>query len=230
MHVGNNTFCFLLNAAGVSSSRAESMTDRGIAYPWYRNQGRHPICIRASKTDRILLCDYSPGVHATLGSASASRRAILLCNVVTISQVQAWRADPSTADQARHVWSSLGSTNTIIAEMLNSLATAAAASTDGHNFEASAKVSRQSEKTRCSRFLAECGNVVGSSVFCRANIHGDGCAVTNVQVLSAIPSTEWAGENEGVVLIDNALGKLIKLKAAFAKARQLLREMGEVRA
>jgi len=58
-------------------------------------------------------------------------------------QVQAWRAEPSTAGRAKEVWSTLGSTNTIIAQMLNALATTAAASEDSfgtQSFEAGAKV------------------------------------------------------------------------------------------
>ena len=60
-------------------------------------------------------------------------------------QVLAWRADPSTADQANEVWSSLASTNTTIAALLNALATAAASSsceedTGDQSFEASMKV------------------------------------------------------------------------------------------
>lgn len=60
------------------------------------------------------------------------------------AQVQAWRAHPSTADRAKEVWSELGSTNTVIAEALNGLATTAtesADSTGGKSFEAGAKVS-----------------------------------------------------------------------------------------
>lgn len=60
-------------------------------------------------------------------------------------QVQAWRADASTAERAKEVWSDLGSTNTTIAEMLNVLATTAAASEDtpgDKGFELGAKVGR----------------------------------------------------------------------------------------
>lgn len=60
------------------------------------------------------------------------------------AQVQAWLADPLTADRAKEVWSALGSTNTIIAEVLNALATTAtesADSTGGKKFEAGTKVS-----------------------------------------------------------------------------------------
>lgn len=59
------------------------------------------------------------------------------------AQVQAWRADPSTADRAKEVWSELGSTNTVIAEVLNSLAkiaTESADSTGGKSFDTGAKV------------------------------------------------------------------------------------------
>lgn len=59
------------------------------------------------------------------------------------AQVQAWRAHPSTTDRAKQVWSALGSTNTIIARLLNALATtatASAGSTEGKNFEDGAKV------------------------------------------------------------------------------------------
>ncbi len=58
-------------------------------------------------------------------------------------QVQAWRADLSTAGRAKEVWSTLGATNTIIAKMLNALATTAAASGDSsgaQSFDAGAKV------------------------------------------------------------------------------------------
>lgn len=52
----------------------------------------------------------------------------------------------------------------------------------------------------------------------------------NVQALSAIPSSEWAelAGREAVGVADT-LDQLLRLHAAFAKARQLLREMGEVR-
>lgn len=55
-------------------------------------------------------------------------------------------------------------------------------------------------------------------------------AVVNVQVLSTVSSAEWAEANEGSMFCEKSLEQLLKLKAAFAKARQLLREMGEVRA
>ena len=61
-------------------------------------------------------------------------------------QVLAWRGEPSTADRANEVWSSLASTNTTIADLLNALARAAASSssgddTGGNAFEDSMEVS-----------------------------------------------------------------------------------------
>lgn len=63
--------------------------------------------------------------------------------MIVILQVQAWRADPSTADRAKDVWSELGSTNNVIAKMFNALATTATESDSagGNNFETGARVS-----------------------------------------------------------------------------------------
>lgn len=58
-------------------------------------------------------------------------------------QVQAWRVDPATADRAKELWSTLGTTNTAIADALNSLATEASSvsTTSDNSFETAAKVS-----------------------------------------------------------------------------------------
>lgn len=50
-----------------------------------------------------------------------------------------------------------------------------------------------------------------------------------VQHLSALPSNKWAESvKEDRELGMQAVEQLIQLKAAFAQARRLLREMGEV--
>lgn len=55
-------------------------------------------------------------------------------------------------------------------------------------------------------------------------------ACTNLQALSGLPPNKW-GETEGVgALGAGTLAQLLRLHAAFGKARRLLREMGEVRA
>eukprot|EP00752_Nemacystus_decipiens_P017941 g16082.t1 len=103
-----------------------------------------------------------------------------------VRKVQAWRAHLSTAAQAEEVWSELGSTNTIIANVLNALATTATDSLRGKSFETGAKA------------------------------------------LSALPSSRWAEPAGREAFGDkDTLELLFKLQAAFAKARQLLREMGE---
>lgn len=48
------------------------------------------------------------------------------------------------------------------------------------------------------------------------------------QVLSSLPSRKWAGTAGGEALGKDTLEQLLELNASFAKARQLLREMGEV--
>lgn len=80
-----------------------------------------------------------------LASVSKARRFATYRCLPGDIQVLAWRADPSTADRANEVWSSLASTNTAIAELLNALATAAASSssqvdTGDESFEASMQV------------------------------------------------------------------------------------------
>ncbi|CAM9794975.1 unnamed protein product [Ectocarpus sp. 6 AP-2014] len=106
-----------------------------------------------------------------------------------VRKVQAWRAHPSTADEAKELWSTLGSTNTVIAKTLNALAARAAVvpggSTGGQSFEADAKV------------------------------------------LSALPPSKWAELAGSGTLGADSLQELLHLRTAFAKARQLLREMGE---
>lgn len=53
----------------------------------------------------------------------------------------------------------------------------------------------------------------------------------NSQALSALPSSKWADpEWNGALGCADTGEQLLRLQAAFAKARQLLREMGEVRA
>ncbi|CAM9599342.1 unnamed protein product [Ectocarpus fasciculatus] len=136
-----------------------------------RNQLRLPPCFR------LLMGDVCGG------SSTPSM----------VRKVQAWRAHPSTADQAKELWSTLGSTNTVIAKTLNALAAMAAVapegSTGGQSFEADAKV------------------------------------------LSTLPPGKWAelagsGAGSGA-LGAGSLQELLHLHTAFAKARQLLREMGE---
>ncbi|CAN0165123.1 unnamed protein product, partial [Laminaria digitata] len=107
-----------------------------------------------------------------------------------VRKVLAWRGDPSTAERANHVWSTLASANTVIAELLNSLATAAAPSSPEHGT-------------------------------------GDDSFEASMQALSSHPWSTWVETSGSEAFGTSSLDQLLRLQAAFATARGLLREMGE---
>lgn len=53
---------------------------------------------------------------------------------------------------------------------------------------------------------------------------------SDAQVLSALPSSKWAEAASNAAVNADTLESFLQLQAAFAEARRLLREMGEVRA